>query len=154
MKTCTRCHKEKQIDEFYIDRSHKDGHRTTCIKCDKRYLKKWYKGLMEDKRREIYNKWRKENPDKFKKSQRRRKLKREYGITIDDYDAMLKKQGYCCAICGSARPDGKGNFHIDHNHKTGKIRGLLCYKCNSVLGYAHDNIKILMCAIEYLQDNQ
>ena len=78
----------------------------------------------------------------------------EFGLTIDDYNAMLKKQNYRCAICGS---EGKTDrrfrkLGVDHNHETGAVRGLLCDNCNILLGHAKDNVDILRNAIKYLEE--
>lgn len=77
-----------------------------------------------------------------------RTLKR-YGITAEDYDHMFAEQNGLCAICG--RPDSRA-LSVDHDHETGKVRGLLCSKCNFLLGYADDDPEILTRAIEYLAE--
>jgi len=74
----------------------------------------------------------------------------KYGITIETYDKMSESQNNCCAICGESRDNFKTNFAVDHNHETNEVRGLLCGKCNLILGYANDNIPILENAIKYL----
>lgn len=80
------------------------------------------------------------------------KLKSRYGITLEEYNMMLKNQGSVCAVCGG---DNFGNtFHVDHNHTTNKIRGLLCNNCNTVLGHSKDSIEVLLKAIEYLKSWQ
>ena len=75
-------------------------------------------------------------------------------MTIEDYGALLEAQGYGCAICGTDEPGGKWNTHfaVDHNHKSGKIRGLLCGHCNVMLGNAKDNPAVLMAAARYLTE--
>lgn len=82
---------------------------------------------------------------------------KEHGITIDDYESMLKNQDFKCAICGkSGENSDKYKYRplfVDHNHKTGKVRGLLCGNCNFILGHAKDNILILENAIKYLKEN-
>ncbi len=79
---------------------------------------------------------------------------REYGITLNDYDEMLRNQGGGCKICGTKTPKGSGRFHIDHDHKTGKVRGILCNNCNMALGLMKDNPKILISAAQYLNENK
>ena len=75
-------------------------------------------------------------------------LKRKFGLTEEDYQTRLEEQDGGCYICGG---DNNGRtLHVDHDHKTGKIRALLCYSCNTLLGYAHDNVDILESAIDYL----
>ena len=86
----------------------------------------------------------------FSKASRESHLIRTFGITIEDYDRMLKYQGYRCAICGSLEPKGRGRFHVDHNHETGENRGLLCSTCNQGLGLFREDPKTLINAAEYL----
>jgi ribosomal protein L24E len=61
---------------------------------------------------------------------RRQSLRRRYGLTIEQFDEMLAEQGGVCAICGTDTPLGRGTFHVDHDHQTGQVRGLLCHPCN------------------------
>ncbi len=120
-------------------------------------------------------KWAKNNPEKTKKHQRdfyyrhkqRMQLKRtkrglsQYGLSLKDYDNMLEAQDFRCKICGSTNPNGNENtmskktrFSVDHCHTTGKVRGLLCTKCNSGIGMFNDNISLLTAAISYLKETQ
>lgn len=78
------------------------------------------------------------------------RLKNKYNISIEDYNALLDKQKHCCAICNRNKPTGK-NWHIDHCHTTGKVRGLLCSKCNQGLGLFDDKQENLMKAIQYIK---
>jgi hypothetical protein len=81
-------------------------------------------------------KWLAANPEKS----RDQKLRSSYGMTAMDYDAMLAAQGGRCANpgCRTDAPRGMGRFHVDHDHRTGKIRGLLCNGCNLALGHLGD----------------
>jgi Autographiviridae endonuclease VII len=81
-------------------------------------------------------------------------MKRKYGLTRESYEVMLAVQGGGCAICGTNKW-GKNRTRacIDHDHETGRIRGLLCQPCNSLLGMAEDNVRILASAIVYLEEN-
>lgn len=72
-----------------------------------------------------------------------------YGITIEDFNSLLKKQSGVCAICGKG-PKGKSRLCVDHDHETGKVRGLLCYRCNMAIG-ALSSIYLLEKAKEYLR---
>ena len=81
-------------------------------------------------------------------------LKRRYGITIEDYDYMLKEQGHRCAICRTDNPGGQGRFHVDHCHDTGRVRGLLCSNCNHGLGKFQDSVLFLEQAIRYLNEKE
>ena len=70
-----------------------------------------------------------------------RALKRTYKISVEEYENKLKEQNYCCAICNRHRDHFKRNLSVDHNHKTGKIRGLLCVICNTNVGVIEEKIK-------------
>ena len=96
---------------------------------------------------------RKEYREAHKKEAKSRNLKKNYNITLEQYDELYNKQEGKCAICGTHQEELKSTLHIDHNHKTKKIRGLLCFKCNSLLGCANDNIIKLESAIIYLKNN-
>lgn len=85
--------------------------------------------------------------DRAKKhSDRSAGLKQRYGITLDEFEEIARQQDYKCLICGE-EPDG--NLHVDHDHQTGKIRGLLCGPCNRRLGFVED-VEWLTAALEYL----
>jgi hypothetical protein len=75
----------------------------------------------------------------------------KYNLTIEQYEMMIESQSGVCAICSN--PPGMRGFCIDHDHKTGLVRGLLCNKCNSALGLFGDSIRILAAAIVYLEDH-
>jgi Recombination endonuclease VII len=81
---------------------------------------------------------------------RDKRLRYNYGISLEEYDAMLARQGGVCAICKKKPDKGKVLF-VDHCHVTGRVRGLLCGKCNSVLAFGCDDPDILRAAIAYLQ---
>jgi hypothetical protein len=84
------------------------------------------------------------------------RIRREYGITQEEYGELLSKQNGKCAICGAdnsgtrKKSGGYKRMCIDHDHKTGKVRGLLCTRCNLVLGYINDEPSLLPMFIEYL----
>ncbi len=80
---------------------------------------------------------------------RRSYLKRKYGMTIGDYDRMLEAQGGGCAICGR-RPRADISLHVDHDHETARIRGILCFPCNNTLGDFKDDPTRLYAAANYL----
>jgi len=75
---------------------------------------------------------------------------KNHGLTIKQYNEILHKQGDVCAIC---RRESSKNLHVDHNHKTGRIRGLLCYRCNSAIGYLQDNVDRAKQLLKYLEDD-
>jgi hypothetical protein len=78
-------------------------------------------------------------------------LRRKFGITPEEYDAMLAAQRGLCKICGDV-PHGKRRGHVDHSHVTGKVRGILCCACNRLLGAAKDDPERLRRAIHYLEN--
>jgi hypothetical protein len=92
--------------------------------------------------------WRKRNPDRVRGAN----LKKKYGITLADYEAMLEAQGRRCKSCGSLDPlDHRGVFHVDHDHLTGDVRGLLCNACNLLIGHAREDADRLLAAAMYLK---
>lgn len=101
------------------------------------------------KRIKINNrKWGLLNQNKVKKYRRKYHLKHKFGITQEQYIQLLNSQNCKCFICGRLQVK---IMHIDHNHKTGEIRGLLCFKCNTALGCVDDKISILKQMINYLE---
>lgn len=126
-KKCQECGVESK--NFY-------GRKLTCWPClsQKRKLKrKLEKGTPQQKERA-----------------RRENLKHNYGINVEDFNDRLRKQKNKCAICKRLQEPHK-NFSVDHNHKTGLIRGLLCSQCNVGLGFLQENKRILKNAISYLE---
>lgn len=87
----------------------------------------------------------------YEKTKRGRTLEVKYGVPRGWYDATLATQGGKCAVCRSLTPGGRfQNFHVDHCHASGKVRGLLCNACNHLLGCARDNVQTLRAAARYL----
>lgn len=91
------------------------------------------------------------NKEQFKKT-RRDEILKKYGLTAASWDALFAAQGSCCAICGTEEPSSKYGWHTDHNHETGKVRGILCHHCNLMLGNSRDNTSTLLKAVDYLQE--
>ena len=83
----------------------------------------------------------------------RSSLKRKFGISIETYIEMLEKQNYRCAICDRHQEELPKRMAVDHNHDTGKVRGLLCGNCNPGIGNLGDSVELLRKAIEYLEEN-
>lgn len=138
--------------------------RGMCKPCYDRWLKASNPGYRE---RQLSNttKWARANPEKMaviaarrkqkdaadptlKERSRERQLKRTYGITQADYDAMLASQNGGCAICG--RKPGARPLHVDHCHDTGAVRGLLCHQCNWYLGTVEAGPNVLNNLLSYL----
>lgn len=157
MRICKTCKNElpderfgvsKKTDKSGVVRTYRDS---TCMVCRRNsYLKK-------DGKREIHrngsNNWYHKNPDRAK-SQRLKK----YGIDLEGYNKLREEQDYRCAICSVHEKDAEQGraktpetaLHVDHCHKTNKIRGLLCMNCNNLLGKAKDSCLTLAKAMLYL----
>lgn len=118
---------------------------------------------------EYHRKWRAENGEAYKAYQRdyyqanKEKLKermranallRQYGLTVQDYDDLLEAQGGGCAVCGVEKGHAGNRLAVDHDHSTGEVRGLLCDRCNLILGKADDNPELLLGLAAYLQINK
>lgn len=177
MKRCNTCKKELDNESFHRDKSKIDGLYTTCKTCRKNNIKnisnnceQCNKSFIKTHNHQKYcsvecfeiarDKYLKEkyvdNVKNIKGFKRIKSLYR-YGITLKDYDELLQKQNGKCAICQQIEikknQHGLVSLAVDHDHKTGKVRGLLCSKCNCLLGYAKDSIINLKKAIDYLIKN-
>jgi hypothetical protein len=132
MKTCSRCNREKSLDQFYTDLHNRSGLQSYCKAC------KALRG------REL----RKVDVVKTKTQDRKAKL-RKYDLAPDEFDKMLSAQNGRCAVCRRTIEEEK-QLQIDHNHTTNKVRGLLCGKCNRGLGLFGEDLNLLSKAVEYL----
>lgn len=99
---------------------------------------------------DCYKEYRKKNKKDEKEANKLYQKKNKYGITKEEYYNLFKSQENKCLICG-CEFQGKIKGFVDHNHNTGLVRGILCQKCNSLLGMANEDPKILENAIKYLQ---
>lgn len=132
-KICKKCLLLKPLDAYQNSKSRANGKQDWCRKC----------------KREYYDK----NKDRLRKHIRNNMLEREYGITQETFEILLKKQDGKCAICKIAPENIKNKvLNVDHNHKTKEVRGLLCNNCNRGLGHLKDSIKNLKAAIKYLEE--
>jgi len=146
-KICKVCGAEKVIDDFNTHYGKKDLHRNECIICQKKYAKAYYPTIAVESRKKgkIYHQNHKEESHGWH-------LKRKFKISLDDYQKMLDVQGGKCKICGTDKPGGKYNhFSVDHDHKTGEVRSLLCTYCNHGLGRFMDSHSLLRQAAAYLE---
>jgi len=133
MKICTKCNVEKDISEYFKGDRYADGYQNWCKTCYRNYSNE-----------------RSKDP-KVKEKKRSEGLKRKFNLTLEEYDRIFDSQNGKCSICGSSNSGRTGNFCIDHNHKTGKVRGLLCHNCNLMIGNSGDSIYILLNGIKYLE---
>ncbi len=164
-RVCKKCGVEKELNaENFRPHISTDGFRHGCRACEVLIRADW-REKNPDKNSEYARRWAKENPGRHasnKKAWRANNprkarssvLFRTYGITLEDYERFLEKQNGGCAICGAETADASGRrLHVDHCHSTGRVRGLLCRDCNTILGYSNDQIEILQRAISYLQSH-
>lgn len=107
---------------------------------------KWRKAHKDEHNLRV-REWQKKNPESVKRSKRKAVLKAQYGISVEDFDSMAASQGFACAICKLVPIK---TLHVDHCHKTNKIRGLLCSQCNTAIGLLKENAEFLSRAITYL----
>lgn len=107
-----------------------------------------------EKDREYQRKYRLKNLDALRARSRTYKRLKVYGLTEKAYDELLLAQEFACAVCRQPSPGSKNDWHIDHCHITGRVRGVLCHHCNQLLANAKDNIKTLNSAIRYLRRTQ
>lgn len=161
MKTCTKCKTEKHYTEYRKDKRYADGYTTWCKACYLESSNKW-RDSNRDRVRELdRNRHANRTPEQIAKDQeyeRKRSLAR-HGLTVEEYNRILESQGNCCAICKSPEPNGKGLWHIDHDHECcdsvhscgNCIRGLLCHSCNVAVGLFNDDVSLIEKAIRYLE---
>lgn len=133
---CKRGHlSTKSVDSYY------------CTECAKENAKKW-QDKNPEKLRENLKKFR--DSEKGQRSARNYRLKREFNITIEKYEELLTSQKNVCYICKNACTI-HDNLCVDHCHKTGIVRGLLCVRCNTTLGKVEESTDILKSMISYLE---
>lgn len=153
-KDCCRMDREKNhyMEQYYSANKEKweSKQRTLEYKQEKnRKRRERYandSAFRAKKKEEVHNYYQ-NNPD-VRLNQRLKK----FGINLNEYRRILKEQGGKCAICGSEIGDVMGNrLYVDHDHVSGKVRGLLCSKCNFGLGNFNDDIELMKKAIKYLE---
>lgn len=127
-KVCSKCGIKKEVTEFYKDKRYLNGIFSWCKACCSARARKEY------------------DP----RESRRDKLERRYGLTLEQYDNMLKAQNNLCALC-KREFTPKEKLCVDHNHATKEVRGILHNSCNMVVGLAKDSVSFLRQAIEYLE---
>jgi C4-type Zn-finger protein len=144
-KYCPSCGKWKKSSEFYKSSNSSDGLSGHCKECMKNRI------AMDSMNGKHYRKYGRAYYNENKSKELSRALVKNYGITREDKRAMLESQNYKCPICGQTLELDGRKTHLDHDHKTGKIRGVLCDKCNKGLGNFNDDIERMKSAIAYLE---
>ncbi|MEU6674765.1 endonuclease VII domain-containing protein [Streptomyces sp. NPDC046925] len=134
-KHCGACTTIKPLEDFSINKTKADGRQVRCRACAS------IAGAKHRSKPEV------------EKAAFARHLERKYGITLPEYELMVQQQNGTCAICGGL-PNGPGaenkRFDVDHCHKTGRVRGLLCSGCNRGIGFLGDDPARLQAAVDYL----
>lgn len=142
-KQCRACGETKPHSEFSLSRATAPNrnavYRSNCKACQATAARGWYA----------------RNPERAKANKRRFNLERSYGLTVDQYDEMLQGQGGGCAICGMTNlhvsvTRKQFQLNVDHCHDSGRVRGILCSRCNRALGLFGDDPAVLHQAIAYL----
>lgn len=136
---CYGCYENKHIKEF--TKSSIKGNYPNCKNCCSLNSKK--------------KKYKKRKPSERNKAflsyyRRRLTINKKFNLTTAELMEMMDNQKGCCLICGKSLDNKNGRYCIDHCHNSGKVRGLLCVKCNSGLGMFNDNLNIIKNAVEYL----
>ncbi|MGZ4126862.1 MAG: endonuclease VII domain-containing protein [Actinomycetota bacterium] len=126
-KRCPRCGATKDVAEFPRNRATHDGLATYCKPCHNATIRR--------------------NKEKLHGSERQFRLRLRYGIDETDLAWLALQQADVCGICGS-----QTRLHVDHDHRSGKVRGLLCFNCNRGLGYIRDDVQVLRNAVQYLEE--
>lgn len=144
-RLCNKCMERKPLECFSI--GNRPGRRSYCKPCVKEYGRE-YRATNKEK---LKAKEAARNSDPNRERQfRDSSYKRLYGITLNDYEIMFRRQDGACAICKKHNLDGKA-LAVDHNHATGTVRGLLCRKCNITLGFINDDIRTITAMFDYLE---
>lgn len=144
--------KIKAYQESYRDnqnlnhKQYRDAHKEDRLAYHRQYMID-----NPDKAKQYRKQYRSNNSDAVKLRDRAYWLKANYGITLEQYDALLDGQHHSCAICGTDLRILSSRPHLDHDHETGAVRGILCHHCNVGLGHFRDDITVLESAIEYLR---
>jgi len=163
-RVCTQCHATKPLNEFYssfVARDNAIRCQSECKECTKARKAAYLKAHPDrDKatRKAHYEKnrarrvaesctWQAANKGRVRTNY----LKRNYKLSTEQYDAMLKGQGYQCACCRVTFSEDQKPA-VDHCHKTGKVRGLLCANCNRAIGLLYDNPETMLRLADYLVD--
>jgi len=139
-KYCPRCKQIKDLSSFYTSKGSYDGFACHCIICSSELNKNRPKSEKKD----YYQ--------KNKKELRNKHLQLRFNITRKEYYNILKQQNYVCDICG--KKENNKSLAVDHNHINGKVRGLLCSRCNIALGFIKDDINIAKKLIKYLEKHK
>lgn len=163
LKFCNTCKQEKPLAEFFRRTASPDGFTAACKGCTLARSKNWrrvnatrdaenkkrYATKFPEVARGARARYRESNPEAYLESQDKYRLAK-YGVTPEKFREMSAAQSGVCKICGKP-PTGSRGFCVDHCHKTGKVRSLLCGKCNSALGMVNEDTKIIYNMAAYVE---
>lgn len=140
-------------------REHTGDLMASCRTCGlvkhPREMSKYDRGICKPCKSAATRAWQIANPKAWDRHARKSHLMKKYGITIEEFDRMFAEQGEACAICKVRVLDSRGfRPHIDHCHDTGKVRGILCGRCNRALGQFEDDATLLRSAVAYLEKSE
>jgi hypothetical protein len=144
-KRCPTCKKLKSAADFSYDGNRKDKLSWACRICNGIRTRKWQSAhpVQMRRNRQQIARWCRRHPGHA--------LLRKFGISLEQYFALLQKQGGGCAICGrKVNVTKKRRMPVDHCHKTNVVRGILCDHCNTALGLFQDSPDLLRRALAYL----
>lgn len=143
MKICIECNLEKDLSEFHNKKANKDGKQSRCKDCNNIKVRTWQTENYE----QFKTHWAKQSTAEGILKRKARK----YKISVEELKLLFALNDGTCTICKRF----PSNFLvIDHCHKTNKVRGILCEKCNQTLGLMDDNIDYLLSMVQYLQENK
>lgn len=125
-KECKRCERVLPLEFFTKDKHRKYGYSSRCRECSR--------------------------PHRNYETNRRHMLKRNYGITPEQYASLRERQGGLCAVCRDPLPGGSKE-HVDHDHATGQIRGITCHNCNQAIGHLKEDVRRAFLVVQYLRKN-
>lgn len=152
-RVCIRCGERRPIDDFYKDKRSLNGRIRRCSRCHRAHQDSWKKANAPSVAA-ANRAWRIRNREASHRKYRRRWLRKNYGITVEQYEEMLSAQDGRCAICGSMETSSERGklrrLSVDHDHRTGKVRHLLCNRCNRVLGFIKEDRDLLRKVDSYL----
>lgn len=131
-KLCTACQQYKSLEDFNRNKDGKFGRHSICRKCISERAKYRYA-----------------NGDSYAV-----RLKKLYNLSVDEYEQMYEEASGCCQVCGIAEEELSKRLAVDHCHTTGKVRGLLCSRCNTALGQLQDNLETISALYSYLHERK
>lgn len=147
-KVCTKCKQKLPMAAYAKKSATKDGLQTMCRRCVSLYHKEYRRTkqgrvkIRQQQRRYYQSK-------QGRESNRRTRIKYVYGLTLEQHEQIYVNQNGCCKLCGDSVAYNK--IYTDHDHETGKIRGFLCHRCNTGIGFLGDTAESLQKAVEYLK---